>query len=101
MTIRSDSVTNRDRKSELGMWLTNHYFMNISKTICHVDYYHKHLQRILVERKASEGKNMSSFYSLYNVYFNPTLLSTPNLRIIPLANPAHAHGVWIRLTVYR
>lgn len=89
LVIRTDSLTNRDRQSELGMWLTQTYLTNVTKTLYHVDYYDKHVNRIVSQRKHNYS-NMSWWQSLYSVFFNPALLNIPNLHITPLANPSQS-----------
>lgn len=90
MTIRSDSMVNKDRKSESGMWLTKSYFLNITKTLYHIDYYHKHVDKIIPRERTMQSRGVSQWKPFHAVFFNSILLNTPNLRIIPLANPAQS-----------
>jgi hypothetical protein len=90
MMIRNDSMTNAGRKAESGIWLAQNTLAKIPKTIYHVDYYHKHVQQLILNRNRMNGRNHTLLHSLSSVYFSSTLLSTPNLKIVPLANPVHA-----------
>lgn len=92
MVIRTDSVVDASRASETGMWLSRASFSKIPKTIYHVDYYHKRVKQLLSERskRKNKNKNESVWDTLVSMYFSPTLLSTSNLKIVPLTNPANA-----------
>ena len=90
MVIRTDSVVDASRASETGMWLSRTSLRKIPKTIYHVDYYHKRVQQLVTERSKRKSKNESVWDTLASMYFSPTLLSTSNLNIVPLTNPANA-----------
>lgn len=90
MVIRNDSLTNSARKTESGIWIVQDELAKIPKTIYHLDYYHKHIHNLNFNRKNAQDRNYSRYHSLYSKYFSSHLLSTPNLNIIPLVNPAHA-----------
>ena len=100
MVIRTDSLTNRDRQSEIGMWLTQPYLANVTKTLYHVDYYDKHAVRIVSQRQ-HKYSNTSWWQSLYTAFFNPDLLSIPNLHLTPLANPSQSQecGLFLQYIV--
>ena len=90
MVIRKDSVVDASRVSEAGTWLSTKSFDEIPKTIYHVDYYHKHVQQLLAEQSKRKNGNESVWQTLASIYFSPALLSTPNVKIVPLANPSNA-----------
>lgn len=101
MLIRKDSLTNADRESEPGLWLTNKQLRKIHKTVYHIDYYHKHAHKLVSRRIRKRNISDSLLNSIYSEYFSPLLISTPNLHIIPLANPSQAQecGLYLQYIV--